>query len=127
MQHPRKGRDRGPSVVLIDHAQGCPPNKAAKGISIPGAEFAASPALTARKAVQEGRLGTIVSVSVLAMFLKSDAYFDVAWRRSPGGGPVLINLTNSRDRPPPLRLRRAGKHSGRDLKCRARLSRRGFS
>jgi predicted dehydrogenase len=45
----------------------------------------------ARELALSGALGTLVSVGVLAAFRKADAYFDVAWRRAPGGGPVLIN------------------------------------
>src|SRR5690606_33612082 len=51
----------------------------------------------ARALVQEGRLGRLVAVHAQATFLKPDAYFDVAWRREPGGGPVLINLIHDID------------------------------
>ncbi|MGY8706070.1 Gfo/Idh/MocA family oxidoreductase [Bradyrhizobium sp. 18BD] len=51
----------------------------------------------ARGLVQSGALGTLVSVGVLAAFRKADAYFDVTWRRAPGGGPVLINLIHEID------------------------------
>jgi predicted dehydrogenase len=52
---------------------------------------------TARALVQEGRLGRLVSVAALATFLKPDAYFNEAWRRTAGGGPVLINLIHEID------------------------------
>ncbi|MFT3717741.1 Gfo/Idh/MocA family protein [Pseudorhodoferax sp.] len=51
----------------------------------------------ARELVREGALGRLVSASVLATFLKPDAYFEQAWRRSNGGGPVLINLIHEID------------------------------
>lgn len=51
----------------------------------------------AREIVQAGRLGQPVAANVMATFLKPDAYFDVAWRRVAGGGPVLINLIHEID------------------------------
>ncbi len=51
----------------------------------------------AREIVQSGRLGQLVSATALATFLKPDAYFDVAWRRQAGGGPILINLIHDID------------------------------
>lgn len=51
----------------------------------------------AREIVRAGRLGRLVSANVMATFLKPDAYFDVAWRREKGGGPVLINLIHEID------------------------------
>ena len=46
----------------------------------------------ARAAIAEGRLGAVTAVTAMSHLLKPDAYFDVAWRRRPGGGPILINL-----------------------------------
>jgi predicted dehydrogenase len=51
----------------------------------------------AREWIAEGRLGRVVAATVLAAFYKPDAYFDLAWRREPGGGPVLINLIHDID------------------------------
>lgn len=51
----------------------------------------------AREIVAGGRLGRIVAVHALATFLKPDSYFETAWRRQPGGGPVLINLIHDID------------------------------
>ncbi|WP_244817154.1 Gfo/Idh/MocA family protein [Caballeronia sp. Lep1P3] len=51
----------------------------------------------ARDIVRSGRLGQPVSASALATFYKPAAYFDVDWRRKPGGGPVLINLIHDID------------------------------
>jgi predicted dehydrogenase len=45
-----------------------------------------------REIIQSGALGSIVAVVGTAMFYKPDDYFDVVWRREPGGGPILINL-----------------------------------
>ncbi len=46
----------------------------------------------AREAVRKGELGRIATASAFTCFLKPEPYFDTAWRREPGGGPVLINL-----------------------------------
>jgi len=51
----------------------------------------------ARVIVQQGRLGKLVSASVLATFLKPDSYYTQAWRRTLGAGPVLINLIHEID------------------------------
>jgi len=51
----------------------------------------------ARSIVQAGHLGRLVAATALATFLKPDVYFDVAWRREAGGGPVLINLIHDID------------------------------
>ena len=51
----------------------------------------------ARALIAQGRLGRVVAATALAAFLKPDAYFDLAWRREPGGGPILINLIHDID------------------------------
>jgi predicted dehydrogenase len=51
----------------------------------------------ARQLIHDGVLGRLVSATVMAMFLKPDRYFDTAWRRQPGGGPVLLNLIHEID------------------------------
>lgn len=51
----------------------------------------------ARALIREGRLGRLVTVSADSMVLKPASYFDTAWRREPGGGPVLINLVHDID------------------------------
>lgn len=51
----------------------------------------------ARELVQEGALGRPVSATVMATWLKPDSYFEMEWRRKPGGGPVLINMIHDID------------------------------
>ncbi|KPF72648.1 oxidoreductase [Bosea sp. AAP35] len=51
----------------------------------------------ARKLVQKGGIGRLVAVTSLFLIRKPDDYFDVAWRRELGGGPVLINLIHDID------------------------------
>ncbi len=52
---------------------------------------------TARAAVRAGRIGRVTAVTALSLFKKPDGYFDMAWRREPGGGPILINLIHNID------------------------------
>lgn len=51
----------------------------------------------ARALVGQGVLGQPVSATVMATWLKPDAYFEAAWRRVRGGGPVLINMIHDID------------------------------
>jgi predicted dehydrogenase len=51
----------------------------------------------AAELVRGGGLGRIVAVSAMWMSHKPRDYFDVAWRREPGGGPVLINAIHDID------------------------------
>ena len=51
----------------------------------------------AREIVQSGKLGGLVAVSATWLVRKPDDYFEVSWRRQPGGGPVLINLIHDID------------------------------
>jgi predicted dehydrogenase len=50
----------------------------------------------AREIISSGRLGTVVAVVGTALFCKPAGYFDAGggWRRQPGGGPILLNLTH---------------------------------
>jgi predicted dehydrogenase len=52
---------------------------------------------TAKAWVEAGRIGRPVAAHVMATWLKPDDYFDMTWRREPGGGPVLINLIHDID------------------------------
>lgn len=45
----------------------------------------------AREFISAGGLGTLVAAAAFSLRRKHDAYYDVAWKREPGGGPVLIN------------------------------------
>ncbi|WP_145137350.1 Gfo/Idh/MocA family protein [Roseomonas gilardii] len=51
----------------------------------------------AREILRGGGLGRLVAISADSMVLKPDPYYNVAWRREPGGGPVLINLVHDID------------------------------
>ena len=51
----------------------------------------------ARRAIRDGVLGRVVAINGIAAVAKHDTYFDVEWRRSPGGGPLLINAIHDID------------------------------
>lgn len=51
----------------------------------------------ARELVRAGRLGRLAAVGALWLLQKPADYFDVAWRREAGGGPLLINLIHDVD------------------------------
>jgi predicted dehydrogenase len=51
----------------------------------------------AREIVQGGALGRLTAVAALFLLQKPADYFDAAWRRQPGGGPLLINLIHDID------------------------------
>ncbi|WP_417669669.1 Gfo/Idh/MocA family protein [Roseibium sp.] len=52
---------------------------------------------TAKKALEDGALGTVVAVHGMFWLIKPDEYFDVDWRRQPGAGPIFINLIHDID------------------------------
>jgi len=51
----------------------------------------------ARAEIEAGGIGTIVSINATTWFYKPEDYFDVEWRRKPGGGPIFINLIHDVD------------------------------
>jgi predicted dehydrogenase len=51
----------------------------------------------AREIVRGGRLGRLTAVTALWLLQKPEAYFDAAWRREEGGGPLLINFIHDVD------------------------------
>ncbi len=51
----------------------------------------------AKALIADGVLGRPVSANGMASWCKPDSYFDLAWRRQAGGGPVLINLIHDVD------------------------------
>lgn len=51
----------------------------------------------AKAIVAAGTLGRPISATVMCTWLKPRDYFDVAWRRQQGGGPILINLIHDID------------------------------
>lgn len=52
---------------------------------------------TARDVVASGQLGRVVAANLAWLARKPDSYFEMAWRREPGGGPVLINMVHEID------------------------------
>jgi predicted dehydrogenase len=57
-----------------------------------------NPLITHAKAmIDEGRIGTPVSVHGMFWLVKPDDYFNVDWRRQPGAGPVFVNLIHDID------------------------------
>ena len=51
----------------------------------------------ARDFVARGGVGKLVAVNATWLCRKPDDYFDIAWRREAGGGPVLINAIHDID------------------------------
>lgn len=51
----------------------------------------------AKADIVAGRIGRIVAIHAFCWLCKPDAYFDIAWRREPGGGPIYINLIHDMD------------------------------
>jgi predicted dehydrogenase len=51
----------------------------------------------AREIVQAGGIGRLAAVAALWLLQKPKDYYEVAWRREPGGGPLLINCIHDVD------------------------------
>lgn len=51
----------------------------------------------AKRAVEEGTLGDLVAVNGMWWARKHQSYFDAAWRRRKGAGPLWINLIHELD------------------------------
>lgn len=51
----------------------------------------------AQEVVASGRLGKILAVQATCWFFKPDDYFEPAWRRAKGAGPVFLNLIHDID------------------------------
>ncbi|MHA1189538.1 MAG: Gfo/Idh/MocA family protein [Alphaproteobacteria bacterium] len=51
----------------------------------------------ARALIEDGAVGRIVAVQAMFWLYKPDDYFETAWRREPGAGPVFINLIHDLD------------------------------
>lgn len=51
----------------------------------------------AKRMIVAGRLGRPVCVTAMSTWLKPAEYFETAWRRKQGGGPILINLIHDID------------------------------
>jgi predicted dehydrogenase len=50
--------------------------------------------VAARECIDAGALGRIVALNATTLLHKPAPYFEMAWRRQPGGGPVLINAVH---------------------------------
>jgi predicted dehydrogenase len=51
----------------------------------------------AAELVENGAIGRLVTVSTVWLLHKPKGYHDLAWRREPGGGPILINAIHDID------------------------------
>lgn len=51
----------------------------------------------AAEVIRAGRLGRLVAATCIWLSYKPKGYHDLAWRREPGGGPVLINAIHEID------------------------------
>ncbi len=50
-----------------------------------------------REMIQSGKIGNLVGVAIVWSMYKPDEYFDLAWRKMKGGGPILINTIHEID------------------------------
>jgi predicted dehydrogenase len=86
-----------PTAGTLDQARAIVAHAEAKGLPlVTGHHRRCHPfSLAAREAVRE--IGAIVGVQGLWSLRKHDTYYDTPWRRAPGAGPLLTNLTHEID------------------------------
>ena len=51
----------------------------------------------ARRIIADGEIGRLVGLQAVYACAKPSDYFDLEWRRAPGGGPVLTNMIHEVD------------------------------
>ena len=51
----------------------------------------------AKELITGGLIGRPVTATAMATWLKPDDYYEMAWRRQQGGGPILINMIHDID------------------------------
>jgi len=51
----------------------------------------------AKQIIKSGRLGQVLTLHGQFWLMKPDDYFDIAWRREKGAGPVFLNLIHDVD------------------------------
>ena len=84
--------------TLADAQRICAVSKETRQPALVGHQRRYNPITRRAKAlIAEGRLGRLVAVTALCTWLKDEPYFDTAWRRERGGGPILINLIHDLD------------------------------
>ena len=84
--------------TLEDGQRICEASRAAGLPVLVGHQRRHNPIMRKAKAiVASGALGRPVTATVMCTWLKPRDYFDVAWRRQAGGGPILINLIHDID------------------------------
>ncbi|MFK7965393.1 MAG: Gfo/Idh/MocA family protein [Burkholderiaceae bacterium] len=84
--------------TLADARRICEASHAAKLPVLVGHQRRHNPIIRkAKTIIDAGTLGRPVSATVMSTWRKPDDYFDVAWRRELGGGPILINLIHDID------------------------------
>lgn len=84
--------ETGPALKLVEEAENC-------GVPVlVGHHRRHNPIIQAAKThIENGAIGEIIAVHASCWLYKPDAYFDVAWRRQQGAGPVFINLIHDID------------------------------
>ncbi|MBS7699811.1 MULTISPECIES: Gfo/Idh/MocA family oxidoreductase [unclassified Chelatococcus] len=51
----------------------------------------------AKEIIDAGRIGQVLTLTGQFWLMKPEDYFETAWRREPGGGPVFLNLIHDID------------------------------